>query len=105
MIDLPDLEARLREHVAYLAQTPRVPGTVGHRRALEYIRTHLEQAGFRVVEKRRHPGGMSCTNLLTEPLPGPMEGSLLVVGAHYDSVADSVGADDNARAVAALLEL
>jgi hypothetical protein len=45
------------------------------------------------------------TNLLARPLPFQTDLPLLIVGAHYDRVRDTPGADDNASAVAALLEL
>src|SRR5207245_684181 len=45
------------------------------------------------------------TNLLTRPLPDQADLPLLIVGAHYDSVPGTRGADDNASAVATLLEL
>jgi Zn-dependent M28 family amino/carboxypeptidase len=42
-----------------------------------------------------------CTNILALPKPAPT--NALLVGAHYDSVPNCPGADDNASAVAALL--
>ena len=38
-------------------------------------------------------------------LPGQEEREIILVGAHYDTVTNSPGADDNASGVAALLEL
>jgi Zn-dependent M28 family amino/carboxypeptidase len=46
-----------------------------------------------------------CRNLPAEPFPQDGRLPLVIVGAHYDSVPGSPGADDNASAVAALLEL
>ncbi len=103
--DLTDLAARLRRHVETLARTPRTPGTPEHRAAGEYIRAGLERAGFVVREARTGESGLPCVNLLTDPLPARPELPLFIIGAHYDSVTTSRGADDNASAVAALLEL
>jgi hypothetical protein len=103
--DLAALESRCRHHVQALAQTPRAPGSSAHRRAADYIRYHLEQAGFIVLEEPFEVVGLVGNNLLTQPLPDPPSLPLLVVGAHYDSRPDTPGADDNASAVAALLEL
>ncbi|HXG13402.1 MAG TPA: M28 family peptidase [Gemmataceae bacterium] len=103
--DLPALEARLRRHVAQLAQTPRPPGSREHRRAQEYIADHLQQAGFAVSRVRHEEAGFECINYLTAPLPADDRLPLVIIGAHYDSVPDSPGADDNASAVAALIEL
>lgn len=104
-IDLLGLEKRLREHAVTLAQWPRTPGSRQHRQAAEYILSHLQQAGFTVQEARFQEAGFTCTNLLTAPFPDQADLPLVIVGAHYDSVAGSPGADDNASAVAALLEL
>ena len=48
----------------------------------------------------------SCENVVTQPVPlHAPDLPLLIVGAHYDTVPDSPGADDNASAVAALIEV
>lgn len=99
------LQDRLRRHVEVLAHSPRGPGSVAHRRAAEYILAHLQQAGFVVQEEPFQEAGFSGKNLLTRPIPDRDDLPLLIVGAHYDSVFESPGADDNASAVAALLEL
>jgi Zn-dependent M28 family amino/carboxypeptidase len=102
--DLADLEARLRRHVETLARQPRVPGSAQHREAADYIRGHLGQAGFEVDNAPFSAGG-SGINLLTRPVPVGESLPLFIVGAHYDSIPGSAGADDNASAVSALLEL
>jgi Zn-dependent M28 family amino/carboxypeptidase len=48
--------------------------------------------------------GHAVTNLEAELIGSGVEG-IIVVGAHYDSVAGTVGANDNASGVAAALEL
>jgi Zn-dependent M28 family amino/carboxypeptidase len=103
--DLTDLAARLRRHVETLARTPRAPGTPQHRAAADYIRGALQGAGFTVREARAEQAGMPCVNLLADPLPARPELPLFIVGAHYDTGTETPGADDNASAVAALLEL
>ncbi len=103
--DLTDLAARLRRHVETLARTPRTPGTGEHRAAADYIRGALQAAGFAVREGRTQEAGMPCVNLLADPLPHRPDLPLFIVGAHYDSGTETPGADDNASAVAALLEL
>jgi len=105
ILDLAALEVRLREHVEVLARGPRVPTSRGHREAEDYIGNFLQSVGFLVNDDTNSDAGYSCTNLLTRPLPDDPGLPLLVVGAHYDSVPGSPGADDNASAVAALLEL
>ena len=48
-------------------------------------------------------GGVNARNLIVGY--GPDAGPVVVVGAHYDVCGDQDGADDNASAVASLLEL
>jgi Zn-dependent M28 family amino/carboxypeptidase len=104
-MDFSELEKNLRTHVQTLAATPRTPGSPEHRRAAAYIRDHLRQYGFTVDEAAFHEAGIPCINLLTRPLPPDAQLPLVIVGAHYDSIPGSPGADDNISAVAALLEL
>jgi Zn-dependent M28 family amino/carboxypeptidase len=101
-MDIDRLAANLRAHVERLAATPRVPGTSAHEQARASIRRHFEQAGFPVEEVDAAGAGV---NVLTRPLPDRPDLPLVIVGAHYDTVAGSPGADDNASAVASLLEL
>src|SRR4051794_21341474 len=108
MSDLPDLatlEGRLRDHVRTLAAAPRVPRTDEHHQAAAHVREHLRGAGFTVADDPRPATSASFRNVTAEPVPADVRLPLLVVGAHYDSVVGSPGADDNASAVAALLEL
>ncbi len=102
--DLRTLEARLRAHVETLARAPRVPGTEEHARSRAYALGQLQRAGFAVSEEPFHQD-VTSANLLTEPQPADPGLPLLVIGAHYDSVPGTPGADDNASGVAALLEL
>ncbi len=104
-MDLPALAARLRTHVIALASAPRVPGTPEHRQARDYVRSQLQGAGFAVDEVVTREAGLECINLLTRPIPDRAGLPRVIIGAHYDSVAGSPGADDNASAVASLLEL
>lgn len=104
-ISMSSLSERLRSHVEKLARTPRMPGSPEHLAAAEYIREQLQEAGFAVQRERFQGPEWFGSNLLTQPLPDQQALPLLVIGAHYDSVPGSPGADDNASAVAALIEL
>ena len=100
------LATDLRHHVDRLATVPRPPGSSEHTQAQEYLSRRLEKAGFAVRWQSGDPKeGFAWTNLLTEPVPADPSLPLFVVGAHYDSIANSPGADDNASALAALVEL
>ena len=98
----------LERHVSALA------GGIGERNvwrpgsmavAAGYIRTTFEEAGYEVNIQSFPSRGLSVNNL-EAVLPGHgAANEIIVVGAHFDSVAGSPGADDNASGVAALLEL
>ena len=61
------------------------------------------ERGLGKVERQTYEAdGVRVANLILE-IPGSDE--IVVIGAHYDSVFDSPGADDNASGVAALLAL
>lgn len=71
-------------------------------RAAEYIEGAFRLYGYAVERQRYTTHGRSCSNLVAETAG---EGSRIIIGAHYDSVPGSPGADDNASGVAGLLEL
>jgi Zn-dependent M28 family amino/carboxypeptidase len=104
----PELASRLREHVRYLSATIG-ERNIDHAGSLQaagtYIRNQLSGSGYNVTEQAYTVEGHSVSNLEAQ-LPGSANGEgVLVVGAHYDSVTGTVGADDNASGVAATLEL
>jgi len=71
----------------------------------DYIRRSLEQFGYEVADLPYSIEGEQASNLEAR-LAGTEAGAgEIIVGAHYDSVAGCVGADDNASGVAAVLEL
>jgi len=71
--------------------------------AAEYIESVLRSSNYSVSRQTFTSYGQSVSNLIVEK-PGTQDG-LIVIGAHYDTVPGSPGADDNASAVAGLLEL
>jgi Zn-dependent M28 family amino/carboxypeptidase len=69
------------------------------------LQSQLELAGWRVQQQLFQNSGLSGINLVAErPGLNPRAGTL-IIGAHYDTVAGSPGADDNGSAVATLVEL
>ena len=113
--DLPPLSAEerglrreLRRHVQALA------GRIGERNmhrlqelhaAARYVEEQLRSAGLAVAEESYRVHGEPVSNVVAV-IPGatrPEE--IVLVGAHYDSVSGSPGANDNATGVAALLEI
>ena len=92
------LAARLRGHVSSLARSER-------NRDLEtparYIADAFASHRLNVQTQAFESGGRTVQNIEVEPAGE----ALVVVGAHYDTVPGSPGADDNASGVAALIEL
>ncbi|MEM7394768.1 MAG: M28 family peptidase, partial [Verrucomicrobiota bacterium] len=97
---------RLRDHVVALSETF-VPRDFAHtdnlNRTAAYIASHLREAGAEVTEQVFTARGARYRNVIARF--GPAEGPAIVVGAHYDTAGELPGADDNASAVAGLIEL
>jgi len=98
----------LRRHVEKLA------GEIGERNvfnpgklraAADYVEGSFASANYKVTRQTYMVHGESCHNLEAE-IPGQARREeIVIVGAHYDSVSGSPGANDNASGVAAVLEL
>jgi Zn-dependent M28 family amino/carboxypeptidase len=101
-----EVRAALRLHVERLAATPR---NVDHYRALlraeRYIAERLTRAGYTAVAQEYDAAGFRVANVEAERRGSMQPGRLIVIGAHYDSIGLSPGANDNASGVAAMLEL
>lgn len=107
MIDIDKTTARLQHHVAELTKT------IGERsvyvpknleRAAEYIESFYREIGLPVRRQPYKFHDFMVANIVAEMAFTDNPAQHFVVGAHYDSVAGTVGADDNASAVAVLLE-
>ncbi|MFQ5508268.1 MAG: M20/M25/M40 family metallo-hydrolase [Leptospirillia bacterium] len=104
----PQLEQRLTDHVRALADHigPRglfAPEALSA--AADLIEGCFESMGYSVWrEPVDAPGGLSHNIVAERPGTEPDPGVWLV-GAHYDTVEGTPGADDNASAVAVLLEM
>jgi hypothetical protein len=107
--ELEALRRRLHRHVDVLSgligsrNTFRPEGLVSARR---YLRDQLEGMGHAVVEQPYEVMGRLALNLEVVLEGRKPKRAELVVGAHYDTaMGGTPGADDNASAVAALLEV
>jgi hypothetical protein len=103
-----DLADELRAHVAVLA------GDIGERnhwrpralrRAAAYIRETWARQGYTVRQQDYEVEGETWSNLEVSRVGRDRPGEIVLVGAHYDSVRGSPGANDNGSGVAALLAL
>jgi len=102
------LRDRLRAHVSVLA------GDIGERnvwrsRALEASARHVERVlgdlGYPVTVQEFDVQGVTVKNLEAERKGNSVPEEVVVVGAHYDSIIGSPGANDNASGVAGVLEM
>ncbi len=99
---------RLRRHVRTLA------GEIGERNVFRpdalraadaYVRAELAACGYALKAQTYGVRGVESANLEVGCPGSAVPHEILIVGAHYDSVEGSPGADDNASGVAVLLEL
>lgn len=73
--------------------------------AAGFVERELADAGYTVARQTYVVNGQQVANLVAE-LPGiGRENEIVVVGAHYDTVETTPGADDNASAVAVMIEV
>jgi Zn-dependent M28 family amino/carboxypeptidase len=102
------LANELRAHVSALA------GDIGERnhwrpqalrRAATYIRDTWERQGYSVRSQDYAFEGETWSNLEVERRGRARPDEIVLIGAHYDSVRGSPGANDNGSGVAALLAL
>jgi len=69
-----------------------------------YIQAHFEGLGMPVDRQSYRFRNIEASNVIARLKSTPKPSKHYVLGAHYDSVAGTVGADDNASAAAVLLE-
>jgi Zn-dependent M28 family amino/carboxypeptidase len=105
--DPRQLAERLRTHVDRLAGLigPRHLGKpVALEAAATYIERELQALGATVERQWYETQGQRTCNLIVERLGTRRPNQIVILGAHYDTVSITPGADDNASAVAVLLE-
>ena len=109
-----DLAKHLKSHVEYLASPAlagRKPGTPGHRQAAAYITTTFKEIGLGTLPSLGGYGQLVAPDLgenlvgVRTVLSPDSTAPWLLIAAHYDHLGGKyLGADDNASAVAILLE-
>lgn len=102
------MTSRLQAHVQ------RLGGDIGERNvwhfaalndAASYIESEWGRQGYAVRRLPYEVSGVHCANLEAVRNGNARQREILLVGAHYNSVVGSPGANDNASGVAALLEI
>ncbi|HTL47136.1 MAG TPA: M20/M25/M40 family metallo-hydrolase [Verrucomicrobiae bacterium] len=69
----------------------------------DYVESELAQLGYRVTRDPFDLNGAPAQNLIARKAAS-REGAYFMIGAHFDAVPGTPGADDNASGVAAMLE-
>jgi Zn-dependent M28 family amino/carboxypeptidase len=107
MIDISEIEGRLQEHLKALTVT------IGERsvarfenlaKAEKYVEAFYRDIGLQVRREPYRYGDTEVANVVADLSFNANPAKRYLLGAHYDSVAGTVGADDNASAVAVQLE-
>lgn len=94
--------AELRRTVAALP-APRALADPGRAQTAALIEQRFRDAGWQVRRQEFQTAGASGTNVIATRIGSKDPGTVYVLGAHYDTVPGSPGADDNGSAVAGLL--
>jgi Zn-dependent M28 family amino/carboxypeptidase len=76
-----------------------------HAQTRDALQEIFQRIGLQTTLETYDYKGTPVANVIAEINPGKQPVQRYLVGAHYDSVAGTVGADDNASGVAVLLEL
>ncbi|MBU0729572.1 MAG: M20/M25/M40 family metallo-hydrolase [Proteobacteria bacterium] len=102
------IQARLERHIDKLA------GEIGERNLLfpenlslaaAYIENEISRIKLKPISEDYSVNNMPAKNIIAEIIGAELPQEYIVVGAHYDTVAGSPGANDNGSGVAALLEI
>jgi Zn-dependent M28 family amino/carboxypeptidase len=103
-----DLRDALRRNVEKLA------GEIGERNipryralaaAADFLESSLRDSSYEACRHGYEVAGMSCYNIEVEIGGSDRADEIVIIGAHYDSVQGSPGANDNATGAAAVLVL
>ena len=109
---LTDAQALLRAELC--RDVEKLAGQIGERNiwhyqsltaAADFLEASLTEAGYKVNRQNFQAEEKTCSNIEAEVTGTKQPEQIVIIGAHYDSVYGSPGANDNASAVAATLAL
>lgn len=107
-VDETQIKTNLTRHVFYLAAEVGERNVIAYeplQKTAQFIEDNFKKVGYEVKSQEYVVQMRTVRNLIAE-IPGSAKASeIVVIGAHYDTVYDCPGADDNTSGVAALLEL
>ena len=113
--ELPELterEAAIRDQLK--KDLEKLAGEIGERNtrqpreyalAAQWIEQSMTAAGYQVARQTFQVKGKTCVNLEAEIVGAQRRDEVIVLGAHYDSMPGTAGANDNGTGVVALLTL
>ena len=107
-IDTFFLVNSIKKHINRLAVDigPRpVTNELSIKKTENYITNYFKNIGLQVQLQQYKYGNYDITNIITGSQENLLSFKYYVIGAHYDSVPETYGADDNASGIAVLLEL
>jgi hypothetical protein len=101
--------ARAMRHVVALSQRPHPTGSPEQAAVRDYLLSELAALGFEAEVQRAsavlpHSGTVGLVENVVARMPGSSSSGAILLVAHYDTVAVSPGAGDNATGVAVVLE-
>ncbi|UCF93019.1 MAG: M28 family peptidase [Desulfobacterales bacterium] len=107
MIDIQQTVERLKAHLEALTlrigeRSVRFPANI--QKTAEYIQSFYQENAVAVHYEPFSYQDLTVANVVAELSSGLKPSKHFLLGAHYDSVAGTVGADDNASAIAVQLE-
>ncbi len=76
-----------------------------YKKAADFITAQFKQHGFKTLHNEFLVNNQKAINIIGVKQGSTKKDEILIIGAHYDSVAGQVGANDNASGVAALLAI
>jgi Zn-dependent M28 family amino/carboxypeptidase len=101
-------QERLHNHVFTLSETigeRHIDAYENLKRAAHYITAEFKNAGYKPQKQTYTAEGKAFDNIWVEQRGTTHPENILIIGAHYDTVPNTPGADDNASGIACLLEL
>ena len=107
-IDNSFLVNSIQKHINKLAveSGPRpVTNEQSIKKTENYITNYFENIGLEVKQQRYKYDNYDIANVIAGSQKNLLASKYYVIGAHYDSVPETYGADDNASGIAVLLEL
>jgi len=105
---MDDLNSNLKNHVIELSRNIGERNAIRYEsleKAAEYIETSFKGFGFKPESQVYGLEGRDFRNISVTLTGTHTPEEIVVIGAHYDTVPGTPGADDNASGVAGLLEL